>query len=156
MVGCALSSYIIYWCCVYITPQVILYQYSRVCTKQLHTGVLYICVEGVYKQLHIVLSGGQSRTEAQEERTGEQATGKGYSYRVREDHHRNHRVREDHHKIHRVRKDHHGIHKVREDHHRIHRVREDHHRIHRVREDHHRVREDHHRIHRVREDHVPS
>ena len=28
------------------------------------------------------------RTEEQEERTGERATGKGYSYRVREDHHR--------------------------------------------------------------------
>ena len=69
----------------------------------------------------------KSRTEAQEERTGEQATGKGYNYRVREDHHRNHRVREDHHRIHRVREDYHRIHRVRKDHHRIHRVREDYH-----------------------------
>ena len=46
---CALSSYIIlYQCCVYNT----IYQYSRVCTKQLHILVLCICVKGVYKQLH--------------------------------------------------------------------------------------------------------
>ena len=71
MVGCALSSYIVYWCCVYITPQVILYQYSRVCTKQLHTGVVYMCVEGVYKQLHIVLSGGHRPKEQDKSAGGE-------------------------------------------------------------------------------------
>ena len=89
-----------YWCYLYNTSNNPLPVQYRVCTKQLHTvlsGTLLVrSTKQKQKRAQAKRAGQKSRRAGgeQEERTGEQATCKGYSHRVREER----PSREDHHR----------------------------------------------------------